>query len=444
MRNIIFLILGTVVLGCSGTINQVEEPVSFGNAWDSSYRASDRYPSYLVNGDSSYLFIINNTEWAYFACEKPEAVLRKVQKLGANVIRVQLEGRPYFNSLGYDLWPWGGTRENPDFTAFNEVYWDEVERRIRLAGYYGIGIDLVLYATMRPAVEDVGNQKQYWDYIIKRLSKYSNILAWEIMNEYIANESFQDSAGTYFTRHDPYRHPVCSSDGTTEDALWPQKMWMGLSIVHTCTGQQEGYDLENWYLDIARNTRQHGKPAINNETGREKRHSNNDPVHRRKQSWLFNNAGCFWTWHAWDGCEGINDTTYFYDGWQYLKPLRNYYESIPFWTLQPNFTVCSVREKDIVYATMSAPDRKISVTYCCTKKTGEERKGLKAWVRIRDGIYSISFLNPADLSAAGRMILESKGLRSESEIALPSFRDDLLIEIREINAKEKSLIEGTL
>ncbi len=103
-----------------------------------------------------------------------------------------------------------------------------------------------------------------------------------------------------------------------------------------------------------------------------------------------------------------------------------------------------MREKDIVYATMSAPDRKISVTYCCTKKTGEERKGLKAWVRIRDGIYSISFLNPADLSAAGRMILESKGLRSESEIALPSFRDDLLIEIREINAKEKSLIEGTL
>ena len=88
------------------------------------------------------------------------------------------------------LWPWG-SRKTPDFTTFNEKYWDEVERRIRLAGEHGIGIDLVLYFTLKPKLEDVNMQKPYWDQVIKRLSKYSNILTWEVMNEYIANESFR-------------------------------------------------------------------------------------------------------------------------------------------------------------------------------------------------------------------------------------------------------------
>jgi hypothetical protein len=86
-------------------------------------------------------------------------------------------------------------------------------------------------------------------------------------NEYIANEEFQDAAGSYFKENDRYNRAVCSSDGTTDDALWPLKSWMDVALVHTCTGNQEQYDLEYWYLNIARNTRQYGKPAFNNETG---------------------------------------------------------------------------------------------------------------------------------------------------------------------------------
>lgn len=74
------------------------------------------------------------------------------------------------------------------------------------------------------------------------------------------------------------------------------------------------YDLKCWYLNIAKNIRQYEKPAFNNESGREIRHKNDDPIHRREQAWLFSNSGCFWTWHSWDGCEGINDTTYFASG----------------------------------------------------------------------------------------------------------------------------------
>jgi hypothetical protein len=35
----------------------------------------------------------------------------------------------------------------------------------------------------------------------------------------------------------------------------------------------------------------YGKPAFNNETGREVRHRNDDPIHRRKQMWIAAAAG---------------------------------------------------------------------------------------------------------------------------------------------------------
>lgn len=443
MKNMFLIAIFLIAFSCKPSDKIDSQLISFKNIWTSPYRASFRYCNQLVNNEGKYLFVLNKTEWAYFACEDPVKVIEKVKRHGANVIRVHLEGTPYFDYLGYDLWPWGGTRKKPDFTTFNEEYWDEVERRIVIAGNNGIGIDLVLYFTLRPKVEDAASQKMYWDQIIKRLSKYSNILTWEIMNEYIANEAFQDSAGNYFKANDPFHHPVCSSDGTTEDALWPQKKWMDLAIVHTCTGQT-GYDLEYWYLDVARNTRQHAKPAFNNETGREKRHKNDDPVNRRKQAWLFNNSGCYWTWHSWDGCEGINDTSYYFEGWQYLKPMRKFYESIPFWAMQPNYTVCTVRDDGLVSAAMATPDRKVSTMYCCTRKTSEKVTGQKAFIRIKNGIYQVRFLNPSDLAVVGQLEFESKGLRNENEIVMPDFQDDIIVEIKEKVSKEKTMIEGTL
>jgi hypothetical protein len=418
--------------------------VRFDNLWNSPYRISKTYCHQLVNENGQFLYILNKTAWAYFVCEYPEKVIERVKIHGANVIRVCLEGTPYEKELGYDLWPWKGTRSNPDFNGFNESYWDEVERRIMLAGENGIGIDLVLYFDLVPSIADFAVQKAYLDKVINRISKYSNVLAWEIMNEEISNEAFQDSVGEYLKNNDPFKHIVISSDGTTEDALWPHKTWMDMAIVHTCTGNQERYDLEHWYLNVAKNTRQYGKPAFNNESGREIRHKNDNPIYRRKQAWLFSNSGCFWTWHSWDGCEGINDTTYFASGWEFLKPMKMYNESIAFWKLEQNNTVCTSRDNDLVFATMSSPDREISVMYCCTKETLKNVQNRKAYIRIKDGIYQISFINPSNLAKIGEIEFISDGLRSEYELTLPNFKDDLLVEIKEKVAKEKTLIDGTL
>ncbi|TSA35447.1 MAG: DUF4038 domain-containing protein [Porphyromonadaceae bacterium] len=439
-----YLAILFVLILCKSKINDDTEWIRFDNTWSSPYRVSTKYCHQLVNENGQYLYILNKTAWTYFVCEYPEKVIENAKKHGVNVIRVCLEGTPYDKELGYDLWPWQGSRKNPDYNNFKSDYWNEVEQRIRLAGEHGIGIDLVLYFDLVPSIADIAVQKKYWETIINRLSKYSNILAWEIMNEETSNEAFQDSTGNYFKANDPFQHLVISSDGTTEDALWPHKNWMDMAIVHTCTGNQEKFDLEDWYLNIAKNTRQYGKPAFNNESGREIRHKNDDPVHRRKQAWLFSNSGCFWTWHSWDGCEGINDTTYFASGWEYLKPMKTYHESIPFCTLEQNNTVCTTRDNELVFATLSSPDRELSVMYCCTRKTSQNVQKSEAYVRIKDGIYQISFINPSNLVPISEMEFKSDGLRNEHEISLPDFQDDLLVEIKEKVAKDKTLIDGTL
>lgn len=437
------ILLGCLLLSCNSSRQPTKQLVTYDNAWSSPYRASTRYPHALENADGNFLYVLNKTAWAYFACTDPAAVLTHVKKHGANVIRVCLEGTPYKEVLNYDLWPWGGTRTQPDYNTFNQPYWNRVEERIRLAGQQGIGIDLVLYFTLKPEKAEAEVQKKYWDYAIQRLGKYSNILTWEIMNEEIANEGFQDVAGTYFKAHDPYRHLVISSDGTTEDALWPHKGWMDMAVVHTCTGNQERYDLENWYQAIARNTGQYGKPAFNNESGREKRHKNDDPIFRRKQGWIFANSGCFWTWHSWDGCEGINDTTYFAAGYEYLPPMVKYYQSIPFWKMEQNFTLFKLEASDLVSAVMAEPERDLAVIYCATRQSQQKAPGSKAAIRIKNGTYTVRFLEPATLKVVQAVEFQSKGLQNLTELALPAFQDDLLIEITAKTIEKKSLIEGT-
>jgi len=206
------------------------------------------------------------------------------------------------------------------------------------------------------------------------------------------------------------------------------------------------YDLENWYLNIARNIRQYGKPAFNNESGREKRHENDDPIHRRKQAWLFSSAGCFWTWHSWDGCEGINDTSYFADGWKYLKPMKTFFDSIPFWKFAPNYTVCRLdkNDTDFVFTAMATPDRNISFMYCCAKESNLVVENKDAIIRLKDGTYTIKFINPADLSLLNDYELVSGGLQNEYKINLPKFKDDIIVKISIKNEKDKTLIDGTL
>jgi len=83
----------------------------------------------LANKEGEHLLILNKTTWAYFASTAPKGVLERAKAQGVNVIRVCLEGTPYCDVLGIDCWPWGGTRKEPDFTQFNETYWNDPWKR---------------------------------------------------------------------------------------------------------------------------------------------------------------------------------------------------------------------------------------------------------------------------------------------------------------------------
>ena len=104
-----------------------------------------------------------------------------------------------------------------------------------MAGERGIGLDLVLYTQLHPGVDQIDVHRPYWSYTLQRLGKYANILTWEITNEYLGNEAFQQAVAEFLHENDPYDRPVCTSDGTTDDAAWPDRAWMDLAINHTCT-----------------------------------------------------------------------------------------------------------------------------------------------------------------------------------------------------------------
>jgi predicted amidohydrolase len=417
--------------------------VAFDPPWSSPPTVDAQWPYQLVNREGQHLFILNKTAWAYFGCQDPAVTLDRATALGANVLRVALEGTPYWDVLGIDMWPWGGSRAAPDWAHMNEAYWDRVEERVRLAGERGIGLDVVLYFTLHPGAGEVAAQRPYWEQALRRLGRYANVLTWEMANEYTENKAFQDAAGTFFKGRDPYRRPVCTSDGTTDDAVWPEKLWIDLAINHTCTSSTARHGLRAWYLAVARNTRAHGKPAFCSESGRERRHGNDDGVHRRKQGWLWCTCGGFWTWHSWDGCEGIDDADYVAPGQAFVRPMAEFFRSLPFWRLAPNYTALACDEGEPIVAALADPERETVVGYVCTPRTGEQVGPVRAGLRLPDGEYRLTFLRPADLSIVETRTHRSPGLREEVQIELPAFTDDLAVQIECLRRGARRRMPGT-
>jgi hypothetical protein len=123
--------------------------------------------------------------------------------------------------------------------------------------------------------------------------------------------------------------------------------------------------------------------------------------------------------------------------------MADYFRSLPFWKMEPNYTIASLRNSDLVFTALAAPEREISIFYCCTRGSGSKTAPTTCFGRIRDGRYEVRFFNPATMQPVGSAIVESDGLRTEYELALPSFTDDLLVEFRLVGKENKSLIEGT-
>lgn len=423
----IFVIIMSVDL--HGQSVKSDPVVSFPTPWTSPYVVDPDHPHHFVNRDGNHLYLYNKSAFAYFNCKNPTEVLNKAKKIGANVIRVCLEGKPFYNNLKLDMWPWGGTRTNPNWNTFNETYWAKVEDRIKLAGENGIGLDIIVYYSLLPTEEDIANQSIYWKYIISRLGKYSNVFSWEIMYTNNTQKKIIDVAGSFFKSHDPFNRPVFSSGPGSDDAFIPEKPWMDVSVVQTPTGNQPEYKLREWYLAVAKNVYGHGKPAFNLQPGREMVDENDDPVFRRKQSWLWCASGAYWTWHSYDGCEGINEVNYYSPGWQYSKPISTFFNTIPFWSMNPNYTACQIDKSELVITSMATPDRNTVVTYACSTEQTAFVRNSTMTLRLQNGEYQVYFIRPSDLKKIKSIDVHSSGPNNLLEIGLPDFNDDILISI---------------
>ncbi|MHB8902345.1 MAG: hypothetical protein ACYC6Y_26600 [Thermoguttaceae bacterium] len=85
----------------------LREPlIRFATPWTSPYRVDPDYPFQLVNSERKHLFLLGKTAWAYFGCKDPAGVLERARAQGVNVLRVALLGRPYFEHLNIELWPY--------------------------------------------------------------------------------------------------------------------------------------------------------------------------------------------------------------------------------------------------------------------------------------------------------------------------------------------------
>lgn len=420
-------------------------------AWKEPYRIDPAHPHHFVRADGRHLFLFNKTAWLYFAARDPQVTLDRARALGTTVIRVGLECNYYFDTAGLDAWPWGGTRAQPDFATFDEAYWDRVDARLRLAAAQGIGCNLTLFTALKPPDEpgSFARLRPYLERIIARLAGHPNIFCWEVHNEWVENPGFQRQVGAFLQQRDPHRRPVISSPGTVDFPLWPHEPWMDLALVHHCTGNQPQYDLRDWYLAIARNLRVHGKPAFNNETGREHRHRNDDPVHRRKQLWLATAAGGYTTWHSGDGCEGIDDRAYVAPGQAFVAPFARWWSAQEFWRVNPDFTAVQLsgddpRRDELVPVALLAPERDLILAYLFTRRGGTHIADGNLRLRLPHGDYRVEFFTPATGAPLGPPATHvSRGLRSPVALPLPAFTDDLALRLVRTVARAPQAIPGT-
>jgi hypothetical protein len=381
--------------------------------------------------NSGHPFICSKTAWVIGDTVNWRGFLDKMVPRKENCIRFGVETDYYHETIGKDVWPWGGTRSNPEFSRFNPALWQKLEQIIAYAAERGILSEPVIFCSLRredPTAPDPA-MEPYWDYLIARLSPFTSIITWQLYNEYASAKSYQQYMAEYIRQHDPYNHLICSSAGTTNDALWPTEPWMDIAINHSCTDDSQ---LEAHYHAIATRIHGYGKPAWCDETGRENRHGNNSGIHRRKQYWTWNICGDYWSYHSWEGCEGIEDLAYNGPGSEFLQFIRPFWEKTEWWRMQPADERI-LNDPLPQYEWCLASDTE-TVVYMVNEAEGASKKEGTIELAVGAGPYSAVFYSPASGTYLEKY--QRSGYHTGGKLALthPPFVDDLVLYVKHAQA----------
>ncbi|MCS7221525.1 MAG: DUF5060 domain-containing protein [Anaerolineae bacterium] len=397
-------------------------------------RVDPAHPYHFLREDGSRPFVLSKTAWLLAVAKNALDFIDQAAARGFNCLRFALETDYFFTEVGKDVWPWGGSRLVPDFTRFAVRFWQRVEVLVQHAAQHGVLMQPVIFCRLRrepPAPIPDPEMERYWDYLLARLAPFANILAWELFNEYAEDRSYQAYMACYLRAHDPYRHLICTSFGTTEDAAWPDADWLDLAINHSCTSSDPArHGLDAYYRRVALNIHRYRKPAWCNESGRERHHGNDDPVHRRKQAWVWNISGDYWSYHAWTGCEGI-ETGGWGPGEEYCQHMRPFWEThTRWWEMEPD--VCGILARppsDFAYLLRSEDE---AVVYLVNELSGAVTQAGELTLALPVGEYELAFYYPAD----GRYRKMTGSWRTSAEGVLtlrtPAFIDDLVVHLQRV------------
>ncbi|MBN2413901.1 VCBS repeat-containing protein [candidate division KSB1 bacterium] len=411
--------------------------VNSGGARNGFITADPEYPTRFKFTSGGHPFICSKTAWLIAGIPENtyKGFLDKMVPRKENCIRFGFEFDYSTESPYIDVWPWAGTRSNPDYSRFDVSFWRNVDNIIEYAAQRDIYSECVIFTSQRTTLEWTHAQR-YLDYILARLACYPSIILFQTNNEYnstIDSKSYLIQVADYIHQNDPYDHLVAPAHRSTTDAAWADEDWVDVAINHWAKYNKNS--LLTIY-DIATRITKYGKPAWCDETAREDRHSNNSSVHRRKQYWTWNMAGVYWSFHSWEGSEGILDLTYNGPGYEYEPFIRPFWEKTEFWKMLPNnnlirndppslYERCIASDEEIVIYMCNGPDNPLTLADLPDNYTdsGPIR------VELPDGIFNAEFYNPSN----GQYYTDYKKVEiaggQNVTLTFPTFNHDLVIYI---------------
>jgi hypothetical protein len=160
-------------------------------------------PRFLCWEDgTSYLMIGFEADWLALAdvgseeCRKAQALIDVIASNGLNHVfmNVYAHDVPWPGDLGRgtrfdfscsELWPFGGTNDEPDYEVLNPVYFDNLDRVVVAMREKGIVCHLMIYVWNKkvnwPEKDSVADRR-FFDYVVARYQGFSNIL-WDVSKE---------------------------------------------------------------------------------------------------------------------------------------------------------------------------------------------------------------------------------------------------------------------
>ncbi len=169
-------------------------------------RLHPKNPRFLRWEDGTpYLMIGFEADWLALAdvgsdrCEKAQALIDVIASNGLNHVfmNVYAHDVPWPGDLGRgtrfdfscpELWPFGGTNDEPNYEVLNPVYFDNLDRVIVAMREKKIICHLMIYVWNKKVnwpEKDSGADRRFFDYVVARYQGFSNIL-WDVSKEALA------------------------------------------------------------------------------------------------------------------------------------------------------------------------------------------------------------------------------------------------------------------